>query len=142
MMKRQLLWIAVFFLKTFPAFSQASSANEPFVTFSPQAAREIFGVSNPKKRRLDCPVLLAQEWAYSNAQVVSFCNDAQTSCVRLALIEKNLKKQNPLNQKNLEKDHLLAIDDVKLKLRGCQLAIESTITGSSSVLEGSGLSTY
>ncbi len=142
MMKPLVLWIALFFLcESSPSFSQASSQDEPFVTFSPKAAREIFGVGNPR-RILNCRILLAQEWAYSNAQVVSFCNDAQTSCVRLALIEKALKTSSKLNKEKIKQDHDLGIEDVKLRLRGCQLAIESTVTGSSSVLEGSGLPTY
>ncbi len=137
-------FLALFFFlyESQSAFAQANfPLAKPFVTFSPKASRELFGIGNPRKI-LNCPILMAQQWAYSNAQVVSFCNDAQTSCVRLGLLEQKLKNPVGFDMEKLKKDYFLTVNDVQLKLRGCQLAIESTVTGSSSVVEGAGFSNY
>ncbi len=120
-----------------PVFSDTS----PTAQFSREVARQVFGVGNPKSI-LNCSILLNKTWAYPNAQATSFCNDAETSFVRYCLVEQKIKHPQGADMDKLKHTYALARQDTILKLEGCVLAIEATISGNTSVLEGSGFNGY
>lgn len=122
-----LLTILCFLFENQPVFSQAS----PFVELSRAAAIALFGVG--QKRVLNCSTLVNKSWAYPSAQVVPFCNEAETSCLRYGLMEEKMAKAKGATFERVKKDFFLARDDVMLKLRGCQLALEASVTDPSAL---------
>ncbi len=110
---------------------RAMSQSTPAVEFSSQTATQILGAGglSKTKRILNCTTLLNKDWGYPNAQVTGFCYDAETACLRYGLIISAIKYGvGEAHLENLKKDLALAVNDVALRLRGCQLAIEASVT--------------
>lgn len=109
------------------AFSQNYLTQGPSVEFSKKVAEQVAGAGEGTRGILNCHILLTKEWAYPNAQVTAFCNDAETSCLRYALILQRLKiEKGAANIRKLKNDASLGWNDTELRLRGCQLAIEAS----------------
>lgn len=138
-MKSYFFLIALyFFFGSQVAFSQSP----PSVEFSSQVMNKLSGrkQSGPNQGILDCQTLLLKAWPYPNAQVAPLCNDALYSCIRYGLIEQRIKAATGNTLELLKKDIALAANDTQMTLRGCQLAIESTLTNKQSLLEAAGYS--
>lgn len=108
------------------AFSQAV----PFAEFFSQKASRLFAnnVSNPQGV-LHCAALLAHNApSYPSADIAPICNEAKTSCIRYGLIQQYMKKVQGPSLENLKKALALGKNELELTLRGCQLAIESSLT--------------
>jgi len=103
----------------------------PAVELSEKTAVQILGATGltRAKRTLNCTTLLNKDWAYPNAQVTGFCYDAETACLRYGLIIQAIKNgKGEAELTRLKQDFALAVNDVALRLRGCQLAIEASVS--------------
>lgn len=126
------------------------SQSTPSVQFSPGVADKLMGESRKHTPGgapngvLTCSALLLKTWAYPNAQVTPICNDALYSCVRYGLIVQRLKTATGELLTLLKNDYSLAFNDALMRLRGCQLAIEATLSNQQSLLDAAGYygSTY
>jgi hypothetical protein len=125
-----------FFCGNFPVFAE----DIPYVHFSPEVASLLFGNKNPSNPKgvLDCRVLVAHSWPYPNSQVTPICTDAEIACLRYGLLSKSLKEAKGAKLERLKKDFAMSHSDVYLRLRGCQLAIEATISQTASLVEAAG----
>lgn len=103
-----------------------SSYPTPSFALSREAASQLFGGGS--KGILNCTTLLNKDWAYPNGQVVPFCNEAETSCLRYGLIAEKLTNATGNTLERVKRQQSLAWDDVSLKLRGCQLALEASLS--------------
>lgn len=112
----------------------------PYVEFSPEVASLLFGSKNPSNPKgvLDCKVLVAHSWPYPNSQVTPICTDAEIACLRYGLLSESLKIAKGAKLERLKKDFALSHSDVYLRLRGCQLAIEATMSQTFSLVEAAG----
>jgi hypothetical protein len=132
-----------FFLSAFcflvgnsPAFSavgnqQPVSPDPPFVVFPKKLAVRLFGTGS--NGIMDCALLLSHNWPYPNAQVTGPCNDAETSCLTYGLIRQKNRREG-----NLGAELAVAARDAQLRLTGCQLAIEATMSNTNSLGESAG----
>ena len=116
----------------------------PSVLFSPGIPGRLMGMGNTssKSRILDCRSLLTKLWAYPNAQVTGICNEAEIACLRYGLSQEALKKGKEAITENFKATLPLIRNDAQLKLRGCQLAIEGTLSGFKSMPGAAGYSTF
>jgi len=114
----------------------------PSIPFSPEIALMLFGTLNPNNPKgiLNCEVLVAHSWPYANSQVSPLCTDAEVACLRFGLIHISLKRAKGAQAEALKKDYSAGYNDVMLRLRGCQLAIEATTNTNSSLVEAAGFS--
>lgn len=142
-MKSYLLFVLVCF---FSFCSQADPNKEPSVVFPKQVLKQVAGIGSTQKYKgvFTCKDLLTKTWAYPSAQVTSFCYDAETSCMRYDLIQQmRTSKTSPQNENlqipgNVQGNLAFAHDDAQVKLEGCVLAIQATMTGSNLVLPPTG----
>ncbi len=118
-------------LQTIPAFADTPPGPSPSVTFAPGISSQIFGTGTPeaKKNALSCDLLINQTWPYPNAQVTGICQDATTSCIRYKLIQKNQEKAKEGRLNTLKTNLPVAYKDAEMKILGCVVAIEATISG-------------
>jgi len=114
-----------------------ASPMSPSFEFSRNVATQLYGAG--RKGVLNCDVLINKQWSYPNAGVTSFCNEAQTSCLRLGLVEQALKKPSK-DIERLKKDYALALNHLEMSLSGCYLAIEATISNAQSIDKAAGFS--
>jgi len=121
------LTICSVFFGSVAAFSQIYPSQAPFVEFSKEVAIKVAGTGDATHGILNCPILLGKQWAYPNAQVTAFCNEAETGCLRYALIFRQVKlAKGETRLKRLQRDMSLAWNDTQVRLAGCAAAIEAS----------------
>lgn len=126
-MKHFSLTIFSLFFSSVAALSQNYPSQVPFVEFSKAIAIQVAGSGNATHGILNCHILLGKQWAYPNAQVTAFCNEAETGCLRYALILRQMKlTKGAIYLARLKRDIGLAWNDTQLRLRGCALSIEAS----------------
>lgn len=124
------------FLGSDSAFSLKALSGGPSVEFSKAIMTQIAGVTEGAKGVLNCQTLLNKQWAYPNAQVTAFCNEAETGCLRYAMILKYMQRaRSEVHAARLKGDASLAWNDTQLRLRGCALAIEASVNNSNFIYE-------
>lgn len=115
------------FFGSVAALAQISPSQEPSVEFSKAVATQVAGSGAATHGILNCPILLNKQWAYPNAQVTAFCNDAETACLRYALILQQIKlAKGATYLAKLKRDVGFAWNDTQLRLWGCALSIEAS----------------
>ena len=123
-------------------FSQTTVTNPnselyyPAIELSRKLAEQIF-VEKPQKF-LNCPILFDNSWDYPNGSSIALCDDAQTACLRYGLLIQKMKTAKGKLLEELKKTLVLEKDEVKIRLRGCQLILEATISGEKSLTEAAG----
>jgi hypothetical protein len=133
--------ILCFFLKSSAAIALGTYPQiGPSVPFSPEMAVMLFGRMNPDNPNgeLNCRILVAHSWPYTNSQVTPLCTDAEVACLRYGLLHQNLRSAKRAKAETLKKNIAASYADVMLRLLGCVLAIEATATTNSSLVEAAG----
>ena len=121
------LTIFSLFFGSVAALAQTYPSDAPVVEFPKAIATQVAGSGDASHGILNCPILLNKQWPYPNAQVTAFCNEAETGCLRYALILQQMKvAKGAAHLTRLKRDAALAWDDTQLRLRGCELSIEAS----------------
>lgn len=105
---------------------------DPSVEFSVKYMGQLSGMANAReaKGKLSCSVILNKDWAYPNALVTPFCFDAQTNCIRLDLIQQQLKTEKEPFLEVVKKAYPMMRENALLSLYGCKMALEASLNGS------------
>lgn len=143
---------AYFFLIMFCLFTHSQGAfgeaelkhsyaeyNYPAIAVTPEFSDKIF--MDPSKKLLNCPMLFNNAWEYPNGSSIALCDDAQLACIRYGLILQKIKKATGPLLRELQKTLVISKEEVKLRLRGCELVIEATGIGTQTMQEAAGYPT-
>jgi len=126
----------------------AKSITEPSLTLPRNLTNSVTNYYSKDHSNLTCHNLVYRTWSYPDATITPFCNEAEVSCLRYGFIRKAiaLKKKGvklPLKLSDLQRDLKLALNEVRFKLRGCQLALDyitggPIARGATNIQEGAG----
>jgi hypothetical protein len=131
-----------FFINSQGAFSQAvttkpqSELYYPAIEISAQLSQQIF--VDKTQKVINCPILFDNSWDYPNGSSIALCDDAQLACLRYGVLVQKIKTATGALLEELKKTLVLQKDEVKLRLRGCQLMLEATVSGEKTLQEAAG----
>ncbi len=127
-------------------------SQSPSVALPAEVASVVLGSSNylnpnAGSRIFDCSALLNRSWAYSNAQMVLVCGEAETACIRYGMLQQTLLNQQqaaaqgqqggfPMEALNSAIE--LCRTEVQFKIVGCAVSLESLSGSNASLLNKSG----
>ncbi|MBS0272256.1 MAG: hypothetical protein JSR85_06375 [Proteobacteria bacterium] len=114
-----------------PLFSQDKLPEEPYVKFPATLMNQLAGMGAGARSKgiLTCTEFLKKTWPYPNAQVTSFCYDAETACIRYDLFLEQIKSGNMKPTANQKQSLELSRADAQMKLEGCAMALEFMMSG-------------
>ena len=136
------LIIFCFFIHNQGAFGDAELTQHhpdteyPAIAVSSEFSDKIF--MDPQRNLLNCPMLFNNNWNYPNGSSLALCDDAQLACLRYGLIIEKMKKATGPLLAELKKTLISSKEEVKLRLRGCELVIEATGIDTKTMQEAAG----
>lgn len=108
----------------------------PAIELSKEASQQIFVGKN--KTYLNCPAFFDGSLQYTNSYANAVCDETMLACLRYGLLIEKIKTTTGKLQEELKKTLALQKTEVKYKLRGCQLVLESTLRTDKTVTEIAG----
>lgn len=115
------------------AFSQENMPRQnqspltyPAIAISTELAQAIF--VDKKRKYLNCPAFFDGSLQYTNSYANSICDNAQIACLRYGLLVQKIKTTTGKLLEELKQTLAYEKTEVKAKLRGCQLALECTLS--------------
>lgn len=114
-----------------PLFSQNVPPEEPYVKFPAEVMNKLAGLGAGARSKgiLTCTEFLKKTWPYPNAQVTSFCYDAETACLRHDLFLEQANSSGAAATEGQKQSLALARADAQMKLEGCAMALEFMVGG-------------
>ncbi len=108
----------------------------PAIGFSSRVAAALF-IDRPQKH-LNCPLLFDTSLDLPNGTSMALCNDVQLACLRYGLLVEKMKTATGKLLEELKKTMVLEVEEVKVRLRCCQLILEATTLSNISLEEAAG----
>lgn len=125
------------------AFSQENMPKQnlsplayPAIALSKELAEQIF--VGKKSKYLNCPAFFESTIQFTNSYANAVCDEAVIACLRYGLLVQKMKTTTGKLLEELKKTLVLEKVEVKMKLRGCQLVLESSLSDTRPVPEIAG----